>query len=232
MNITLVTPTCDRPETFSLCEKWMKRQSITFHQWIVLDDGIVPATCTMGQTQLCFGEETRGKYSLSRKLKLLMRQQDLIVGDALAIIEDDDWYRADYLSTAVERLQQGYDIIGEGHALYYNVRSSRWHLHTNEQHASLCQTVIRRSAYADLAKAVENDDCPFIDVRLWRDTAGKKNVFLPPTDKPTLLGIKGIYQGYGIGHSKPLPNYDLDRSYFYKLIGKDDAKIYEHFSAK
>jgi hypothetical protein len=232
MNFTLVTPTCDRPETFTLCEKWVARQTVPYHQWIVLDDGINPAPCTMGQTHLRFGEETRGKHSLSRKLKLLMKQADIITGDALAIIEDDDWYRSDYLAVAAKRLQEGFDIIGEGHAIYYNVRTLRWHFHTNEQHASLCQTVIRREAYGDLAKVVEKDDCPFIDVRLWRDSTASRKVFLPEPDKPTLVGIKGIYQGYGIGHSKPLPNYDWDREYFRTLVGKEDAEIYSCYVTK
>jgi len=231
MNFTLVTPTCDRPETFSLCEKWMERQSISYHQWIVLDDGVTPAKCTLGQTQLCFGEQTRGKHSLSRKLKLLMRQQEIITGDAIAFIEDDDWYSRNYLEVAAKRLQSdnGYGMIGEGRALYYNVRNSRWHLHTNDEHASLAQTVIHRCAFADLAKAVEHDDDPFIDVRLWRNSNYTRKVFLPEPDRPTLVGIKGIYEGYGIGHSRPLPNKDKTREYFYYLVGREEGRVYDKY---
>ena len=231
MNITLVTPTCDRPETFTLCEKWMKRQSIPYHQWIVLDDGRQPAELTLGQTHLCFGDATRGKHSLSRKLKLLMRQREIITGDAIAFIEDDDWYSRDYLEVATKRLRQdgGYSMIGEGKALYYNVRNSRWHLHGNDQHASLAQTVLCRRAFDDLSKVVEHDDDPFVDVRLWRDSKYARKVFLPEPDRPTLVGIKGIYQGYGIGHAKPLPNHDTNREYFYHLVGREEGRIYDKY---
>lgn len=231
MNFTLVTPTCDRPETFTLCEKWMERQSIPYSQWIVLDDGNQPAKLTLGQTHLCFGDATRGKHSLSRKLKLLMRQREIITGDAIAIIEDDDWYSRNYLEVAAKRLQEdsGYGMIGEGHALYYNVRNSRWHLHTNQEHASLAQTVIHRTAFDDLARVVENDDDPFIDVRLWRNAKHTRKMFLPEPDRPTLVGIKGIYEGYGIGHSRPLPNHDMDREYFYYLLGREEGRIYDKY---
>lgn len=229
MNFTLVTPTCDRPETFTLCEQWVARQSIPYHQWIVLDDGETPAKCTMGQTHLCFGEKTRGKQSLSRKLKLLMHRKEIIAGDALAFIEDDDWYSRNYLEVAAARLNEGHKIIGEGYAIYYNVRSSRWHRHGNDQHASLAQTVVHRDAFEDLAKVVEYDDCPFVDVRLWRDAAATRKVFLPEIDRPTLVGIKGIYSGYGIGHSRPLPNHDADREYFYYLVGREEGRIYDKY---
>ena len=231
MNFTLVTPTCDRPETFTLCEQWIARQSIPHHQWIVLDDGETPAKCTMGQTHLYFGEETRGRHSLSHKLKLLMQRRDLITGDAIAFIEDDDWYRRDYLEVAAKRLQSdgGYGMIGEGRALYYNVRDSRWHLHQNDEHASLAQTVVHRCAFGDLANVVERDDDPFVDIRLWRKSNYTRKVFLPEPDRPTLVGIKGIYEGYGIGHSKPLLNRDKTREYFYYLVGREEGKLYDKY---
>jgi len=229
MKITLVTPTCDRPEAFELCEKWMARQTVSIHQWIVLDDGINPAKCTMGQVHMLFGEETRGKQSLARKIRYLMETPQAITGDAIAFIEDDDWYSPNYLQVAASRLGDYNQMIGEAYALYYNVRDMHWHMHTNDRHASLCQTVLKRSFFPELLKVVKNDLDPFIDVRLWGDTDPSltRMIFIPDP-KPTLVGIKGIYQGYGIGHSKRLPHYDDGGNKLSQLIGAD-AKEYRKF---
>src|SRR5690606_27643891 len=48
--IALVTPTCDRPQAFALCERWMARQTVPWTQWIVADGGATPQPVTLGQT--------------------------------------------------------------------------------------------------------------------------------------------------------------------------------------
>lgn len=229
MNITLVTPTCDRPEAFELCEKWMSRQTVPIHQWIVLDDGVNPAKCTMGQVHMRFGDDTRGSYSLVRKIRALMKNPQIITGDAIAFIEDDDWYSKDYLQVAASRLGDYNDMIGEAYALYYNVRDSHWHLHTNDRHASFCQTVLKRSFFPELLRVVKDDSNPFIDVRLWGETdpSLKRTIYFPDP-KPTLVGIKGIYAGYGIGHTRRLANYDGGGWKLRELIGSD-AQEYRKF---
>ena len=206
MKFTLITPTCDRPEAFALCEKWMARQTVSYFEWIVLDDGVTPAKCTMGQRHYRY-DDTRGKGSLIGKLRKLMSESIPINGDAVAFIEDDDWYSPDYLEVAEKRFED-YSVIGEGHAFYYNVRTRRWHQHDNAQHASLCQTLVRADAFPAL-KPMLDDSCPFLDIRIWRDMPAKytKKLYIPG-EKKTLVGIKGIYQGYGIGHKHPLPNRD------------------------
>lgn len=217
MNITLVTPTCDRPEAFALCEQWMKRQTVPYHQWIVLDDGLTPTNCTMGQTHLCYGG-TRGRGSLANKLKLLFSDIGAITGDAVAIIEDDDWYAPNYLELAMSRFQD-YELIGEGYALYYNVRRRWWHMHTNKEHASLCQSLFTRSVFPAFRECL-NDPCPFIDVRLWKLPV-KKKLYMPEADKHSLVGIKGLYPGYGIGHNRPLENLDPQFAKIKKVIGPE-----------
>jgi len=226
MNFTLVTPTCDRPEAFALCQKWMARQTIPYHQWIVLDDGLNPAKCTMGQIHLCY-TKTRGKGSLANKLKLLLSDSSTITGDAIALIEDDDWYAPNYLELAASRFED-YDMIGEGHALYYNVRRRWWHLHTNDRHASLCQTLIRRSGLEAFAACL-NDPDPFIDVRLWK-TKLRSKLYLPEIDRHSLVGIKGLYPGYGIGHERPLPHLDPQLSKLKKVIGSESGVYAGYYS--
>jgi hypothetical protein len=208
----------------------MRRQSIPYHQWIVLDDGITSAPCTMGQTHIRL-EDTRGKASLAKKLTYLMQHSEMIAGDYVAFIEDDDWYRANYLEVATQRCKEGYDIIGEGYALYYNVRSGGWLMHNNTAHASLCQTLISRKVFPELLKFTQTED-PFIDFYLWRDANSNltRKVFLPTEYFPTLVGIKGMYPGYGIGHSSKMKHYDdTERNQLIALIGKADAALYSKY---
>lgn len=227
MKITLVTPTCDRPEAFELCQKWIARQTIPYHEWIVLDDGVRPANCTMGQIHLRF-EDTRGKASLANKINRLMKQREIITGDCIAIIEDDDWYSANYLEVAAQRFSD-YDMIGEGRALYYNVRKLYWTLHTNMNHASFCQTLFRPTMFDDLEKVTRNLN-PFIDTYIWKETSAKlRRKVYDPENRPTLVGIKGLYPGYGVGHTATLKSIDADRTKLIELVGKEDASIYGKF---
>lgn len=40
--ITIITPTGDRHEMFSLCAKWVSKQTVQPNQWIIVDDGKIP----------------------------------------------------------------------------------------------------------------------------------------------------------------------------------------------
>ena len=71
----------------------MQRQTCKYTEWLVLDDGVVPQSPTLGQRYIrC--PEYRGRASLAQKLKLAVREA---TGDAILVIEDDDWYAPDYL---------------------------------------------------------------------------------------------------------------------------------------
>ena len=86
--VTLLTPTCDQPTGMALCELYMARQ--TFHdwaplQWIVVDDGVVPATLTLGQHYV---RRERGADTGAQSLaKNLLAALPLVEGEYLILIE-------------------------------------------------------------------------------------------------------------------------------------------------
>ena len=234
MKLTLVTPTCNRQEAFKLCEKYMARQTVPYHQWIVLDDSTIPVDCTLGQQHI-HTPETKGKHSLVLKLRNLFENQEMITGDAIVIIEDDDWYSKDYLEKVIGWFQFGdYDLAGEGRALYYNVLKRSWSIHGNMAHCSLCQTSFKRSLFSEIPNILK-DTCPFVDVRLWNIKKAKKYIYEPKDFNRTLIGIKGMYGvngGYGNGHNRINGAQDTNLEYLKQNIGLEDTQAYHGFYEK
>lgn len=238
MNLSVITPTGDRPEAFALCERWMSRQTLQPIQWIVLDDGTIPTKCNLKQEYI-YCPEFLGQESLVRKIHYAI-EQNIIKGDAIVFFEDDDWYAPNYLELINARLHER-DLVGEGKALYYNVEERWWAPHSNMKHASLCQTALRRSLFPILLDQCKKDTNAFIDCRFWADPrVVSKKVFDPIDNKPSCVGIKSMpgRRGYGVGHiinrvgkhNRPT-NPDPTLAKLTELIGRD-AEVYISYYRK
>lgn len=231
MKLTLVTPTCNRGDAFKLCEKYMSRQTVPYHQWIVLDDSTVPIDCTLGQQHI-HTPETKGRQSLVLKMRNLFEHQEMITGDAVVMIEDDDWYSRDYLEKIIGWFNSGtYDLVGEGRALYYNVLKRTWSIHSNMGHCSLCQTSFKRNLFSEMSNILR-DVCPFVDVRLWNMKKASKKIHEPKDFERTLIGIKGMYGvngGYGNGHNRIDGVRDHTLEFLTKNIGAEETELYRGF---
>ena len=221
--ITLITPTGGRPEAFALCERYMARQSVRFNQWIVVDDCKKPTRCTMGQEIIrpdTFWQE--GDMTLPRNISLALEQ---VKYDNILIIEDDDWYHPDYIKTLVEKLEK-FDIVGEGHARYYNVANYGHMIHQNNTHASLCMTGFSSRVLEQVKTCVEkNIGQKFLDIEIWKLPVRK----LVYRDSLTCVGIKGMKGRGGIGYGHKGSFGSPDAAPFYTLrkwIG-NDAEFYE-----
>ena len=227
MNLTAVTATCDRPEAFMLCQIWMSRQGKAPMQWIVLDDGLRPARCIMGQEYMHFAG-WRGHWSLSQKISHLC-SSGMVKGDAVVFFEDDDWYAPGWLEFCDRELEH-YAMVGEGNAIYYNVTYRRWFGHGNMGHASLCSTAIRKTELPALQEQCK-DPNPFVDSRMWDRMQCSKRVF---NNEPhsLVVGIKGMpgTPGYGHGHGPhdPSSKDDYDLTVLKSLVG-EDYKVYATF---
>jgi hypothetical protein len=221
--VTVITPTGDRPDAFSLCERWMKQQTYTGRiQWIVVDDGVVPTTCTMGQTyirQRCMTE-----HSLCRNLRAAIPQ---IQGECIFVVEDDDYYASHYLSTMVGRLQRA-DLVGEFGAKYYYLRHQSFrHNHQSEHHASLCRTGMTRAVLETLERSAQGWH-PSVDLRLWRAWKGSTFTWRDPAGTQSLcVGIKGV-EGRQSKGWRPSRNAasDPNLTTLQKWVGREAAKVY------
>jgi len=223
--ITVITPTGDRPEAFALCERWMSQQTYTGQiQWIVVDDGVQPTTCTMGQKYI--REKPMQQHSLCRNLRAAIPH---IRGKCIFVVEDDDYYAPHYLSTMVGRLQRA-DLVGEFGAKYYYLRHKSFrHNHQSEHHASLCRTGMTRTVLQTLERCAQGWH-PSVDLRLWRAWRGSTFSWRDVDGTQSLcVGMKGVEgrQSRGWKPSRNAVN-DAELQTLEKWVGKEAAEIYRN----
>ena len=201
MRLTAITATCaGREEAFALCTKFVARQTRQPDQWLILD----------------------GPEPMQHKLKTAI-QEGKIEGDMIVFAEDDDWFAPTWFEWCETRLSKGFDIVGQGNALYYNVAQRWWSNCGNVRHASLCQTAIRARLLPHVWNIINDFDCPWIDVQLWNVDCNKY-LHLPSEKDMLLVGIKGLCNGYSREHRQvagDLNKVDYDLSKLRELIGAD-----------
>jgi hypothetical protein len=230
LKISVITPTCDRPVAFALAEKFMARQTIKPHEWIVADGGERPIQCTMGQVHL---HEARppGAANFTRNL---LRAIKRVSGDVVIIVEDDDYYSPTHIETSLAQLNGKALLAGDDAQRYYNVEHRCWRIFANRG-ASLCQTAMRRELLPRLDYVLHA--CLLsaqygVDAMLWARTPSAEKS-LRRSD--TVVGIKGLpgRAGLGIGH-RPVGSKwyaDPGLSKLQSWIGPD-AALYKPYRMK
>lgn len=234
--IALVTPTGARRDQFALCTKWMQRQTYSGDVvWVIIDDAHPVTTDNVGEgfkdkwtivkiypTPLWSNWNTQAR-NIKAGMDFLYstyKKEDI---SAVFIIEDDDFYRPNYLER-MTTLQGKYDLWGEVNTIYYNVHFRRYAANNNFAHSSLFQTAFTYDMIPMLERCYSNK---FIDCVLWTSTNNK----LLFNDGTISIGMKGMpgRGGIGAGHSRAMSMID-DRNlnYLRTLIG-DDAKEYERY---
>lgn len=210
MKLTAVT--CTTPERWArvgdICTRYLKRQTQQPHQWLVLD----------------------GPEPMPAKV-LSAIEGGRIEGDGIVFFEDDDWFRSDWLEWCAGGLQR-YEVVGEGHAVYYQVRRRWWSECRNVRHAALVQTAVHRDAMENLANVIRSYQSPFFDTRIWQLEADKF-LAIPKADaERRVVGIKGLFDdGYSGEHRALLPNEsraDPSMLHLFRWVG-DDAEAYLPF---
>lgn len=205
MTITAITCTHGRPEAFALCQRYLAQQTRQPDQWLVLDsDAPMPA-------------------------KILNAiDAGIIKGDIIVFFEDDDLFRADWLAWCEEQITKGYDLVGEGLAVYYHVSSRWWSECRNVRHAALCQSAITRDMLEPLANVIRSFESPFFDTRLWQLDCSKLLVLPKNPAERRVIGIKGMpgKLGYSGEHSQLMPkgvNADPSMRKLWEWAPKDAA---------
>lgn len=198
--LTVLTPTCDRPEGLALAERWMARQTLQPDEWIVVDGGQQPARCRLGQLHLRQPTPPGAENFVWN----LQRGLEAAQGDQIIIWEDDDWYGPSHLEQMALMLSRpGVTLAGDDEQRYYNVAYRRWKTYQNKG-ASLCQTGLTREAlpwFREVLDLCLRTKVYGVDGRLWAPVlTGDRIGRLQRTR--TVMGIKGLpgRQGLGVGH--------------------------------
>jgi glycosyltransferase involved in cell wall biosynthesis len=193
LKLSLITPTCDRPVGIALAEKYVARQTVGFHEWIVADGGQSPATLGMGQVHIHNPRPTGARNLAGNILAAL----DRVTGDAVVLVEDDDLYQPDHLTACAEGLSEA-PAYGCPKLSYYNVQHRMW-VNMRNKGSALCQTAFRAGLIPDMraaAQAAFDANDFYIDRRFWASRQAMA------TGRQTVIGIKGLAgtPGLGIGH--------------------------------
>lgn len=234
--IVLITPTGARPRQIKLCAEYMHRQTYKGQViWIVVDDA-VPSTTSFIRDDFRtgwqiininphpswqHGQNTQGR-NIRAGIEAIRRVCNIQEVEAVFIIEDDDYYKPQYIEVMVDKLR-GYDIAGEMLTVYYNVTLHCWLRNANRRWSSLFQTAFHPRIIPVLEQLYAEK---FIDCVLFQALTNK-NLF---EAGDLAIGIKGQRgrDGIGAGH-RPLPHYEPDPSgmMLFAFIG-NDAKNYEY----
>jgi hypothetical protein len=239
--LALITPTRARPRALTICEDYVRR----FERpggvvWITVEGVPMGSTVLENIDTMHYRvrheqpDEMSPLLSLAHNVRQGVRFARMLGGDDLqiAIIEDDDWYAPDYLTWLCPLVKE-HGMVGEGNAIYYNVRSRTWQELRNTRHASLCSTAWDDSAVGDfvdevLRECVQSAEGAFLDVRLWKSIPG--HISIPVSHR--VVGLKGLpgKRGIGVGHQDQ-PYADLDMAVLRQLIGADAdryVKMHQH----
>ena len=227
--LTLLTITSDRQLAFSLLERYVSKQDYSGDvQWIVVDDGVEPVTCTLGQDyyrrEPCIGQSKsyRGNFidALSH-----------VAGEKVIVLEDDEWYAPSYLSIMARHLDD-VELAGFGRTHSYNVRYRRYGQWNNMHFAFMSQTGFRKTVVPELARIIQENDTLYPDVLLWKQPSSKRVWDLDQVEERITLGIKGMPGKAGISDPHRPSwfsfRHDLDGSKLREFLG-DDAEIYLPF---
>jgi hypothetical protein len=225
--LVLITPTGSRPKQFELCMQWMKQQTYTGKVvWIVVDD-CFPKTIDIlnedfRENWLIIKKYPKplweiGKNTQGRNLKIAIDIINVFPKDwveAIYIIEDDDYYKPEYLQT-MKYCLKGFTLAGEVKTVYYNIKYKMFKEMANTSHASLFQICFTADALPILEKYL-NDG--FIDINFCKNI---KNINLFEANK-LAIGIKGLpgRPGIGIGHRQK-GILDINLNKLKELIGED-----------
>lgn len=228
--ITAITCTGDRPVPFVFCVEYMAGQSRRPDQWIIVDDGKEPLVhaaqriaeyCQIGDVQIIRRSPRWSDPPHTLPLNLLAALE-CVARDRVAFIEDDDWYSDRHLEV-LEKDLQGHELVGAQGIVYYHVgRRCHRTMGATSPHSALCQTGITASVIPLLKKICTSIDSGSVDLRLWREFAGKKKL----STRGTVVGIKGLpgRPGLTVGW-RSVSGYTPDPSlaFLESLIGEDVA---------
>jgi len=233
--IALITPTGAREQQIKLCAQFMARQDYTGPVvWVIVDDALPHTTDFITtsfragwqivnvypQPPWQAGQNTQGR-NIAAGIDALLANYARKTIEAIYIIEDDDYYRPCYLSAMRQRIE-GYQLAGETHTIYYNLRLRRWIENQNAAWSSLFQTVFTLQALPTFTKLYQEK---FIDYSFFQLIEQKKNLFRAGN---LAIGIKGQAGRAGIGAGHGFIAHmlaDPDGEKLRELIG-NDANLY------
>ncbi len=224
--LSVITPVRDRPKGFELCERWMKTQTFTDYEWIVVDDGDQPVTPTMGQIYIRRAPSTK-RMTLDRNFAAA---RELISSDVVALLEDDDWRGSDYLA-GIMRTLEGAEVAVTAGFCRYNVKHRFWDDRRVVDHSKIYQkassTMSLHGGFSGKAAKHFCDSMPTLQARsFWKSVWRSFEVKVFDADMVAIKGIPGRhFSARHAGSLFPPNNVDPNGKVLRKWVGKEDAAL-------
>jgi hypothetical protein len=222
----------------------MKRQTYTGQVlWVIIDDGIPRTTIFIPdnfrdnwsihkifpQPAWQPGNNTQARNIIAGLDFIEMNYKDV---EAIFIIEDDDYYKPQYLERMMSRFN-GFKVLGEMNTIYYNVIYRTYFVNRNTSHSSLFQIAFRPEMIP-LFRSVMKEK--FIDFKFYEKLHAQEYVRRGEVgffnEGNLAVGMKGIpgRAGIGAGHGRLLNMLpDPQMKYLLTQIPLEDAQLYERY---
>lgn len=232
--ITFITATGSRPLAFSLCQNWIRNQTLQPDQWIVIDDGKTPIKPVISLREILYLRRNPLRKDPKQTLLLNLREAlPYIKGNKILFIEDDEYYAPKYAETMSAKLDE-HEIVGINNARYYYLPTYANCRCGNRKHASLAQTAFRKSFLQEFSRLV-TIETDALDMKLWKEVnkTNRGHLFLDDAE-PLYVGMKGLPGRRGRGGSHTSESWKYKQSFMdtnkrllqYWIPDKDDFKIY------
>lgn len=216
--ISVITPTCDRPEGIALLQQYMARQTVQPDQWIIANGG---DAFNLDGATVINDKRQPGPENLAKNI---LNGLECATGDVILIMEDDDWYAPDHIEMQLKHLASC-DATGDNTLRYFNLRAQAYRIMKNVGSA-LCQTAFKASLKPKMVEAAFDaltNKSYNIDGAFWSS--------VPRTvhNDHTVVGIKGLSGtvGLGIGH-RPDARWKRDPTKLREWIGQDAGNYKEY----
>lgn len=216
--VTVITPTGDRPEALALLRRWLAAQTLQPAQWLIVDDGKHPVDPKEFPGATVVRREPQPDDPACTLGKNLAAALPLAAHNKVLVMEDDDCYGPDYIET-LAGLLDGHELAGIWGTKCYHPGVPGFRVMGREDHASLSQTGFRKSFIPQVLKAIPGD-CS-VDLRLWWEQSGGKGHLISGADRQLHCAIKGLpgRAGAGCAHDKKDYTRDPDLRKFREWCG-------------
>lgn len=205
MTFCTITPTRgDRPQFLEFCKHQLSRMKVKpDHSYFINQP-----------PQTSFPD-------LIPRVREGLRQAKLDGFDYAFIVEDDDFYPADYF----ERMGlNGHDFVGGLTTTYYNIKDRRYQLLHHDGRSSLFTTGFKMSALDDFKWDRFKDTDTRLDISIWEHARRTRRKYV-------ITGAVGIKHGLGLcaggGHYKELKVSDPDMTWLKANVDTEAFTFYQ-----
>lgn len=234
--VSIITCTGHRSEALALCQKYIERQTYKGPiQWIVVKDENTPHTLKTSNKNITI-EQYHGprmwtpEYNTHRgNMEFAMPK---VAGDVLFLIEDDDYYKPNYIELYVDMLKH-VEAVGIAKAKYYHIKLPGWKILNNDKHASLASTAMTKWAYPYMTQAINSGNM-YMDAEFWTKIHEKQRPHALLGGSDVSIGVKGMPGREGITPShRDMRDYMIDPDISkLKEWMKGDYELYAPFNRK